>query len=184
MTNIYKKLLSAVRQAHEEQRPVALLLCCMGNICRSPTAEGVLRNKLTEAGLAEAVVVDSAGTHGYHVGEAPDARTCKAALSRGYDLSSQRARQVVGGDFARFDLVLVADRQNMLLLQRLCTKDNQHKLDYILASLGTGLEVPDPYYGGLTGFEKVLDMVEQASDAWVDLIIKCYHELNISFHAD
>lgn len=150
-------------------KPYAILMVCMGNICRSPTAEGVLRARLQQAGLAERVQVDSAGTHAYHVGEAPDPRSCQAARRRGYDLSAQRARQVTVADFSRFDLILAADRQNMSALRAICPATAQAKLDYILAPLGgkTAQEVPDPYYGGEQGFDRVLDLIEAASDGWI-----------------
>ena len=150
-------------------KPYAILMVCMGNICRSPTAEGVLRARLQQAGLAEQVQVDSAGTHAYHVGEAPDPRSCQAALRRGYDLTGQRARQVTAGDFNRFDLILAADRQNMSALHAICPPGASARLDYILAPLGgqAAQEVPDPYYGGAQGFDRVLDLIEAASDGWI-----------------
>ena len=148
----------------------AVLMVCMGNICRSPTAEGVLRAHVQQAGLAGQVTVDSAGTHAYHIGEAPDPRSCKAALRRGYDLSAQRARQVSAADFQRFDLILAADRANMAALRALCPPESLARLDFILAPLGQqpALEVPDPYYGGPGGFDRVLDLIEEASQLWVE----------------
>ncbi|PXX50682.1 low molecular weight protein-tyrosine-phosphatase [Aquitalea magnusonii] len=148
----------------------AVLMVCMGNICRSPTAEGVLRAHVQQAGLDELVTVDSAGTHAYHIGEAPDPRSCKAALQRGYDLSAQRARQVTAADFQRFDLILAADRANMAALRALCPPGSKARLDFMLAPLAQQptLEVPDPYYGGPGGFDRVLDLIEQASALWVD----------------
>ena len=147
----------------------AILMLCMGNICRSPTAEAVMRVYLQRAGLAERVGVDSAGTHAYHVGEAPDARSCKAALARQYDLSSLRARQLCVEDFQQFDLILAADRQNMSVLQSMQPAGSRARLDFILSPLGDPdrLELPDPYYGGPGGFDQVLDLIEQACDGWI-----------------
>ena len=147
----------------------SILMVCMGNICRSPTAEGVMQHRLQQAGLAGLVRVDSAGTHAYHIGEAPDPRSCQAARKRGYDLSVQRARQVSVADFEHFDLILAADQRNMAALKALCPPAAHARLDFILAPLGDArlLEVPDPYYGGAQGFDTVLDLIEQACDGWV-----------------
>ncbi|MVW77043.1 low molecular weight protein-tyrosine-phosphatase [Pseudomonas xionganensis] len=143
-----------------------VLFVCLGNICRSPTAEGVLRHKLREAGLAGYVEVDSAGTGDWHVGKAPDERTCQAAQRRGYDLSALRARQVVAADFQRFDLVLAMDQNNLRDLQQLQPGSAVAELDLFLRRYQLSLdEVPDPYYGGEEGFEQVLDLLEQACDA-------------------
>jgi len=144
-----------------------ILFFCMGNICRSPTAEGVMRAKLKAAGLD--VEVDSAGTHGYHVGAPPDERSQEHALKRGYDLSPLRARKLVSEDFARFDLVLAMDDDNLANAQRLCPPAHRHKLKLLLAhapSVGRR-QVPDPYYGGAAGFEEVLDLVEAACDGLI-----------------
>ncbi|WP_040653105.1 MULTISPECIES: low molecular weight protein-tyrosine-phosphatase [Pseudogulbenkiania] len=146
---------------------INLLMVCHGNICRSPTAEGVMRAKVERAGLAAAILIDSAGTHGYHVGEAPDQRSQQAARQRGYDLSTQRARQVTRADFERFDLVLAADQRNLAALRQLCPPGMQHKLALMLAPLGPNQEVPDPYYGGASGFDRVLDLLEAACDGWL-----------------
>lgn len=147
---------------------VSVLLVCMGNICRSPTAEGVLRAYVEREGLGSLVEVDSAGTHGYHIGEAPDPRTRKAAARRGYDLSALRARQVSDFDFVRFDHILAMDRDNLLILQRACPPQHGHKLGLFLDyAAGDEDEVPDPYYGGPEGFERVLDLVEAAAAGFV-----------------
>jgi protein-tyrosine phosphatase len=143
-----------------------VLFVCLGNICRSPTAEGVFRHKLRAAGLEDRVQVDSAGTGDWHVGKAPDSRTRQAALRRGYDLSAQRARQVEVTDFQRFDLILAMDQSNLRNLQALRPVNARADLDLYLRRYELALdEVPDPYYGGEDGFEQVLDMIEQASDA-------------------
>lgn len=148
----------------------SVLLVCMGNICRSPTAEGVLRRKAQERGMAHLLTIDSAGTHGYHVGEAPDGRAQTAAQGRGYDLSSLRARQVSERDFVQYDYILAMDRDNLANLKRRCPPEHQHKLHLFLAFSRSypNLEVPDPYYGGRQGFDQVLDMVEDASLGLLD----------------
>lgn len=151
-------------------RKIQILLVCMGNICRSPTAEGVLRQRLLNAGLAHRVIVDSAGTHGYHVGEPPDPRAQEAAAARGYDLSRLVARQVNRQDFHDFDLILAMDRANLAHLERLCPTQHRRKLRLFLSYSRRypGREVPDPYYGGRDGFEQVLDMIEDAVDGLID----------------
>lgn len=144
---------------------VSILFCCMGNICRSPTAEAVFRSYVEQAGLHERIRIDSAGTHDYHIGAAPDARTQMAAKQRGYDMSKLRGRQAEAGDFARFDYVLAMDEANLAILQRLRPRDARSHLGLFLefAERHAEREVPDPYYGGAEGFERVLDMVEDAA---------------------
>lgn len=140
-----------------------VLFVCLGNICRSPTAEGVLRHQLEAAGLGDVVQVASAGTGDWHVGKAPDGRTCKAALARGYDLSRQRAQQIKAAHFAEYDLVLAMDKSNLGNLQALRPHNAKGELDLFLRRYGAALdEVPDPYYGGAEGFEQVLDLIEAA----------------------
>lgn len=142
-----------------------LLFVCLGNICRSPTAEGVMRAKLLQAGLSDRVQIDSAGTGAWHVGKQPDPRTREAAALRGYDLQPLRARQVEVADFQRFDLILAMDQSNLRDLRQLRPANGSAELDLFLRRGGLRtLEVPDPYYGGSDGFEQVLDMVEQACD--------------------
>lgn len=150
----------------------AILMCCMGNICRSPTAEGVLRAKLIAAGLAERVELDSAGTHDYHLGRPPDARSQRYALQRGYDLSALRARKVGVADFQRFDLVLAMDHANMSTLRALHPEVSPEKLRLLMsfATRHPAEEVPDPYYGEGDGFETVLDYVEDACDGVVAML--------------
>ncbi|WP_269209236.1 low molecular weight protein-tyrosine-phosphatase [Chromobacterium vaccinii] len=145
----------------------SILFVCHGNICRSPTAEGVMRKRLAATGWSGRIRLDSAGTHGYHVGEPPDARSMRAAAGRGYDLSTQRARQVADGDFSAFDLILAADRHNLDDLRRRCPEELSDRLHLMLEPLGQDREVPDPYYGGDRGFEQVLDLLEAACDAWL-----------------
>lgn len=146
-----------------------ILFVCMGNICRSPTAEGIVNNIVINKGIYGLIKVDSAGTHGYHIGEPPDPRTCEAALRRGIDLSGLRARKVVPEDFERFDLLLAMDRDNLALLQRGARPEHQAKLGLFMhyASHFDAEDVPDPYYGGEQGFELVLDMVEDAGQGLI-----------------
>ncbi|MBK5011267.1 low molecular weight phosphotyrosine protein phosphatase [Pseudomonas sp. S60] len=145
-----------------------VLFVCLGNICRSPTAEGVLRHQLQAAGLADHVQVASAGTGDWHVGSPPDSRTCKAALARGYDLSGQRAQQVKVGHFAEYDLILAMDESNLGHLRAMRPDASTGELDLFLRRYGAALdEVPDPYYGGADGFEQVLDLIEDACKALV-----------------
>lgn len=151
-----------------------VLFVCMGNICRSPTAEGVFRQLAREAGLEEAVCIDSAGTHDYHVGKAPDERAQAAALRRGFDLSLLRARQVEERDFLEFDHILAMDRENLANLQRICPPGHRHKIRLFLSysSRFAEREVPDPYYGGRQGFDHVLDLVEDASRGLLESLTK------------
>lgn len=148
---------------------LAVLMVCMGNICRSPTAEGVLRQRLAAAGLGDRVTVDSAGTHGYHVGDPPDVRSQRHAAHRGYDLSPLRARRVADEDFERFDLLLAMDEDNLAELERNCPPGLVSRLGLLrdFATSPGPREVPDPYYGGAEGFERVLDLVEEACDGLV-----------------
>ncbi len=145
----------------------------MGNICRSPTAEAVLRHYIRNHRLGDKVEVDSAGTHGYHVGEAPDARTQRAARARGYDLSQLRARKVARQDLDYFDLILAMDRTNLDNLQRMASLEQQGKIRLFMdyAKNFEDDEVPDPYYGLGYGFDLVLDMVEDGAQGIVDELL-------------
>lgn len=149
---------------------VAVLFVCTGNICRSPTAEGIFRKFVKDAGLDERMFADSAGTHGYHVGEPPDLRAQAAAARRGYDLSGLRARRLDQGDFDRFDLLLGMDRDHYSILQSMgrVSAGGQPKLMMSYARRFKVEEVPDPYYGGPQGFERVLDMLEDASQGLLE----------------
>jgi len=142
-----------------------VLFVCTGNICRSPTAEGVARGLAAKHGVDHLFEFDSAGTHGYHVGDPPDPRSIAAASRRGYDLSHLRARRVSEFDFVRFDHVLAMGRDHLELLKRACPKPHQKKLSLFLdfSERFDEDEVPDPYYGGANGFEHVLDLVEDAA---------------------
>jgi protein-tyrosine phosphatase len=142
----------------------SILFVCMGNICRSPTAEGVFRKLLEDAEGEFNITIDSAGTHAYHVGQSPDERAVSAALRRGIDISGQRARAVALEDFADFDLILAMDEDNLAILQKLRPAATRAQLELMLSfNLNvSSLSVPDPYYGGAAGFERVLDMLEEA----------------------
>ncbi|MBP8172021.1 MAG: low molecular weight phosphotyrosine protein phosphatase [Pseudomonas sp.] len=141
-----------------------ILFVCLGNICRSPTAEAVFRQQLRAAGLDTQVVVDSAGTSDWHVGKPADTRTRLAAQRRGYDLTALRGRQVQVEDFSRFDLILAMDASNLAQLQALQPADSHAQLDLYLRRYQLALdEMPDPYHGGEEGFEQVVDLAEQAA---------------------
>lgn len=146
-----------------------ILFVCMGNICRSPSAHGVLRRHLDDAGLARLVEVDSAGTHNCHPGEPPDARSQRHARARGYDLSDLRARQIRRADFERFDLIVAMDSDNLVQLERIAPAPQRHKLKRLAEffSRSTSPVVPDPYYGGPAGFEHVLDLIEDGCEGLV-----------------
>ena len=146
-------------------RPVRVLFCCMGNICRSPTAEGVFRHMVRDAGLENRIEIASAGTHEYHVGHAPDHRTQAAASMRGYDLSSQRARQVSAREFLDYDYILAMDADNLAFLQAIAPAGQQGKAQLFLnySEASQGGDVPDPYYGGNDGFTLVLDLIEDGA---------------------
>lgn len=148
----------------------SVLFLCMGNICRSPTAHGVFRHKVQAAGLDEQIRVDSAGTHNYHPGEAPDRRSQRAAAMRGYDLSDLRARQITEDDFARHDLLLAMDWDNLALAEQHCPPQYRRKLRRLteFCRRHEAAVVPDPYYGGDAGFMHVLDLVEDACDGLID----------------
>ena len=142
----------------------SVLFVCMGNICRSPTAEGVFRRIVEEEGLADLVEIDSAGTHAYHINNPPDRRAAAAAERRGYSLEGIRARRVETEDFDRFDYIIAMDRENLALLREQAEEHHEGKLYLFLEFSNAGHEeVPDPYYGGQSGFERVLDLVEEAS---------------------
>lgn len=153
------------RQGRLATTMVRVLFVCLGNICRSPMAEGVFRRLVEDAGYAEYIEIDSAGTHAYHIGEPPDERAQAAAARRGVDISRLRGRQVTVEDFVRFDYVLAMDRQNYRHLGALCPSDHQYKLRLFLEFASDTAErtVPDPYFGGAGGFNRVLDLIEDAA---------------------
>ena len=153
---------------------VRVLFVCLGNICRSPTAEGVFRKVVERAGLLEHIEIDSAGTHAYHVDSPPDGRSQAAALRRGIDLSRLRGRRATRADFDQFEYVLAMDRENLSNLKAICPPGQEHKLALFLeyAPHRPEREVPDPYNGGERGFERVLDMIEEASQGLLEHLRK------------
>lgn len=146
---------------------LGVLFVCMGNICRSPTAEGVFRHRVKLAGLENDILIDSAGTHAYHIGNPPDARSIQHAARRRYDLAKLRARQVIEEDFARFNYVLAMDLANLTALEKIRPDTHDAHVGLFLDFVPDARirEVPDPYYGGADGFELVLDLVESGADA-------------------
>jgi len=142
-----------------------ILFVCLGNICRSPMAEGTFRHLVEEQGLDHLVEIDSAGTGAWHVGNPPDHRATATALQRGIDLSNQRARKVRVDDFGHYDYILAMDEENYANLMRICPREHEHKIKLFLgfAPEQDEREVPDPYYGGDQGFEHALDLVQAAS---------------------
>ena len=151
---------------------VRVLFVCMGNICRSPTAQGVFRGMVEKQGLSHLIETDSAGTIDYHIGNAPDRRARETAVKRGLDISDLRARQALAEDFLEFDYVLAMDRDNYADLRALCPAGHEEKL-HLFLDFAPHLElqeVPDPYYGGPAGFERVFDMVEEAATGLLNKI--------------
>jgi protein-tyrosine phosphatase len=151
--------------------PIRILFLCMGNICRSPSAEGVFRRAFATRAPEIDVILDSAGTHDYHVGEPPDPRSIDAASSRGIDLSSLRARLFTADDLSAFDLILAMDRANAELARQQARPEQFDRIRLVMefAPDADRDEVPDPYYGGATGFEEVLDLLQQAADGFIEI---------------
>jgi protein-tyrosine phosphatase len=151
-------------------KPISVLFVCTGNICRSPTAEGVARVLAQRAGVGERFRFASAGIEGYHVGDPPDPRTIAAARKRGYDLSAQRARRLTATDFSNFDHVLAMDAGHLMVMRQRCPEEFQGKLALFLdySESHPGQDVPDPYYGDSAGFNHVLDLVEHAANRLVN----------------
>ena len=150
-----------------------VLFVCLGNICRSPTAEGVFQSLVNQRGLQQSIHVDSAGTSNWHIGSPPDPRAIEAARTRGFDLSSLRARQAIAQDFSEFDYVIAMDHENYANLSKLATPEQQTKLHLFLefADKVSEVEVPDPYFGSAGGFPHVLDLIENASSGLLDHIM-------------
>ncbi len=163
----------------ESKRPIRVLFVCMGNICRSPTAQGVAEKVASQRALEALVELDSAGTHAYHVGEPPDARARAAARRRGIDLSPQRARRVSHLDFEHFDYIVAMDEQNYRALQGAAPANAQQKIRKMMefSNLGVTEDVPDPYYGGAHGFEQVLDLLDNAMAGFFDELARFHPEL-------
>jgi len=150
----------------------SVLFVCTGNICRSPTAHGVFRHLVAEAGLVDRVHTDSCGTHGYHVGDPPDPRAIETAGRRGFDLTDLRARKLRHDDFDRFDLLLAMDRGHLRAMQAITPGDARGVSRLFLEVLPAGgpTDVPDPYYSGQAAFDHALDLIEEASALWLDRI--------------
>lgn len=151
-----------------------ILCVCTGNICRSPTAEAVLRQKFQQAGLSNNVEIDSAGTHGYHIGASPDPRSKAAGIARGYDFTGQAARKLEAQDYEHFDLILAMDQGHMAIMEQQKPGNSRAELMMMRAfsppdqqSTGQPADVPDPYYGADRGFDEVLDLIEAAADGVV-----------------
>lgn len=161
-------------------KPASVLFVCLGNICRSPTAQGVFEHKLAQQGLSHLIKTDSAGTSGWHIDEPPDFRTIKAAQNRGYELSHLRGRQFQRDDFDAFDYILVMDESNLTDVNALKPANYEGHLGLLLdfANNTSLREVPDPYHGGEKGFYVVLDLVEDACDGLLT------HLKNVDKHAD
>ena len=157
-----------------QQKQVRVLFVCMGNICRSPTAEGVFRKLVEEHELDSVIEIDSSGTHGYHVGEPPDRRAQMAAKNRNIDLSSIRGRQFMSIDFERFDYIMAMDRSNFLDIRAQYSGEGQARVFLLMdfARAYIEKEVPDPYYGGAHGFENVLDMIQNAAEGFLKYLRK------------
>lgn len=151
-----------------------VLFVCMGNICRSPTAEGVFRFMVEQAKLDHEITVDSAGTHAYHLGNAPDPRATAAASKRGYDISNLVSRQVTLDDFRDCDVILAMDWDNMSMLQQQCPRQYQHKIQLMMryATEHDEATVPDPYYGGPDGFDTVLNYIEDSCTGLLEVLRK------------
>jgi len=152
-----------------ENASYRVLFVCMGNICRSPTAEGALRQMLADTAPDLSVFIDSAGTHAYHVGHPPDPRACRAAQRRGIDISSLQARKIDAADYARFDLIIAMDRLNLAAMKEQAEQQFHGRIKLLLEFVPEfeQQDVPDPYYGGASGFEHVLDLVEAANRALI-----------------
>jgi protein-tyrosine phosphatase len=147
-----------------KESKINILFVCMGNICRSPTAEGVFRHHVNERDLADRILADSAGTHAYHIGEPPDRRATAAAERRGISLAGLRARRVSESDFEEFDYIVAMDEDNQQRLLEQAPEEHRSKVRLFLSFASVAeTDVPDPYYGGAAGFERVLDLVEEAS---------------------
>ncbi|PIO49159.1 MAG: phosphotyrosine protein phosphatase [[Chlorobium] sp. 445] len=168
---------------HSHAKPVRVLFVCLGNICRSPSAEGVFRKLLHEANLAAAFEIDSAGTASYHIGEPADYRAETAAAERGIDISAHRARQVHRKDFDTYDWIIAMDKSNLENLRRMCPQKLQHKLKLIMsfASHHTLDEVPDPYYGDERDFKYMLDLLQDACKGLLDWLVSM-HNLQTEAH--
>lgn len=158
------------------RKNIKVIFVCLGNICRSPTAEGVFRHLVQQEGCSDWITTDSAGTHAYHIGAEPDRRSQQTARGRGIDLSDLRGRKAIENDFIEFDYVLAMDNDNYQILANLCPTGLEEKLSLFLdfSKDYSESQVPDPYYGGDQGFEHVFDLVESASRGLLDDIKSRY----------
>ena len=150
-----------------------ILFVCMGNICRSPSAEGILLKKVQERGLENNFLIDSCGTHGYHEGQGPDSRSIEVALLRGIDIRHQISRRIETKDFEFFDLILPMDNYNLEFLKNISDPIHHHKILLFLdfSQQSDYIEVPDPYYGGDSGFELVLDLLDEAAEGLINHLV-------------
>lgn len=156
-----------------EKAQISVLFVCMGNICRSPLAEGIFQKGLAEAGLSKLVAVDSAGTGNWHQGDGPDPRSVETALQHGIDISGQRARQVTPDDFDRFDMIFAMDRANEATMRARAPSSRHGKIKLFLEhTLGSRADVPDPYYGGEDGFEDVYQLLREGCSELVSRLEK------------
>jgi protein-tyrosine phosphatase len=156
----------------EIKEKTSVLFVCMGNICRSPTAEGVFRHRVNERGLEDRIVVDSAGTHAYHVGEPPDRRASAAAERRGISIAAISARRVSDSDFEEFDHIIAMDEDNLQRLLDQAPENHRSKVQLFLSFASVvETEVPDPYYGGAAGFERALDLIDEASRGLLETLV-------------
>lgn len=156
----------------DNKEKIGVLFVCMGNICRSPTAEGVFRHHVNEGGFGDRIQVDSAGTHAFHVGEPPDRRAIAAAERREISLAGIHARRVSDSDFENFDFIIAMDEDNQRRLVDRSPEEHRAKVQLFMSFASVGVtEVPDPYYGGTAGFEKVLDLIEEASRGLLETLI-------------
>lgn len=163
-----------------QERRIKVLFVCLGNICRSPMAEGAFRHAVRAAGLEHRIEIDSAGTHAYHVGEPPDSRAQATAFAAGIDISGLRGRQATVADLRGFDYILAMDAENLANLRRICPEDATHKVRLFMefAPHHPDREVPDPYFGGASGFNRVLDMVTEAANGLLADIRACHLEVS------
>tara|TARA_Y100001936_G_scaffold253955_1_gene322701 strand:+ start:5931 stop:6428 length:498 start_codon:yes stop_codon:yes gene_type:complete len=161
---------------------IKVLFVCMGNICRSPTAEAVFRHQTKTSQLKNSIIVDSAGTHSYHIGEPSDQRAQKIAKLHGYDMKNIRARQFNTSDFISFQYILAMDKHNFDMLEKICPPQYNHKLEMLMQyskNYPEYEEVPDPYFGGQQGFEEVLKLIEDASTGLLKKINDTHNKRNV-----
>lgn len=155
-----------------EAEPIGVLFVCLGNICRSPLAEGRFRHLVQERGLHDHFLIDSAATSSWHIGSPPDDRGCEAALLAGFDIGGQRARKVAEEDFTRFHYILAMDQTNLRALRERAPAAHVDKIDYLMSHSPAGvLEVPDPYYGGVEGFQNCLDLITTGAEGFLEMLI-------------